>query len=156
ATTSRSPRTARSASGTRRWASFGSTTCLSGSDGGWGRGSSRTRPPTRRRRRGSISCTARSPRPTSAEAAFVDGYAQRSMRRATLAACVTVAVAAASADSSVVALALPQLYGEFRTTVVGVSWVLTAYNAAVAGAALAVLPVRRRFPIRRLYGAGVV
>src|SRR5438128_1336564 len=77
------------------------------------------------------------------------------MRRATLAACVTVAVAAASADSSIVALALPQLYGEFSTTVVGVSWVLTAYNAAVAAAALAVLPIRRRFSSARLYGTGV-
>lgn len=76
--------------------------------------------------------------------------------RGALAACVVVAVAAASADSSIVALALPQLYGEFHTTVVGVSWVLTAYNAAVAAAALAVLPFRRRLPIRRLYGSGVV
>jgi MFS family permease len=77
-------------------------------------------------------------------------------RRAALAAGVTVAVAAASADSSIVALALPQLYGEFHTTVVGVSWVLTAYNAAVAATALAVLPFRRRVPDRQLYGAGVV
>jgi MFS family permease len=76
--------------------------------------------------------------------------------RSALAACVTVAVAAASADSSIVALALPQLYGEFHTTVVGASWVLTAYNAAVAATALALLPLRRRFSSRRSYGAGVV
>ena len=77
-------------------------------------------------------------------------------RRTALAACVTIAVAAASADSSVVALALPQLYRDFSTTVVGVSWVLTAYNLAVAVAALAVLPVRRRFTSRMLYGTGIV
>jgi MFS family permease len=77
-------------------------------------------------------------------------------RATALAACVTVAVAAASADSSIVALALPQLYSEFQTTIVGVSWVLTAYNAAVAAAAIVVLPVRRRCSSRRLYGAGVV
>jgi MFS family permease len=73
-----------------------------------------------------------------------------------LAACVTAAVAAASADSSIVALALPQLYGELHTSIVGVSWVLTAYNAAVAVAAFAVLPIRNRVSSRGLYGAGVV
>jgi MFS family permease len=63
-----------------------------------------------------------------------------------------VAVAAASADSSVVALALPQLYGDFRTTIVGVSWVLTSYNAAVAATAIVLLAVRRA----RSYTAGVI
>lgn len=76
-------------------------------------------------------------------------------RQTAVAACVTVAVAAASADSSIVALALPQLYGEFKTTIVGVSWVLTAYNAAVAGTAILMLPFRRRFSNRLLYGSGV-
>ena len=69
-------------------------------------------------------------------------------------ACVAVVVAAASADSSVVALALPQLYGDFGTTIVGVSWVLTAYNAAVAVTAIALL-VARRAPSVRVYGVGV-
>jgi MFS family permease len=78
------------------------------------------------------------------------------MRHALLAACVTVAVAAASADSSIVALALPQLYGEFHTSIVGVSWVLTAYNVAVAAAALLLLPFRRRVSGRLLYGVGIV
>jgi MFS family permease len=78
------------------------------------------------------------------------------MRNAFLAACVTVAVAAASADSSIVALALPQLYGEFKTTIVGVSWVLTAYNVAVASAALLLLPFRKRISPRLLYGVGIV
>lgn len=78
------------------------------------------------------------------------------MRHALLAACVTVAVAAASADSSIVALALPQLYGEFSTTIVGVSWVLTAYNVAVAATAFLLLPFRRRVSGRLLYGSGIV
>ena len=77
-------------------------------------------------------------------------------RRTAFAACVTIAVAAASADSSVVALALPQLYRDFSTSVVGVSWVLTAYNLAVAVTALAVLPFRRHFSSRVLYGTGIV
>jgi len=68
---------------------------------------------------------------------------------------VAAVVAAASADSSIVALALPQLYGRFHTTVVGVSWVLTAYNAAVAVAAVALLLLR--VPLRgvRPYALGV-
>ena len=60
-------------------------------------------------------------------------------------------MAAASADSSVVALALPQLYGDFKTTIVGVSWVLTSYNAAVAVTAIALVAVRRA----RSYPVGV-
>jgi MFS family permease len=62
-----------------------------------------------------------------------------------------VVVAAASADSSVVALALPQLYRDFGTTIVGVSWVLTSYNAAVAATALVLVAVRRV----RSYPAGL-
>src|SRR5436190_13481110 len=53
------------------------------------------------------------------------------MRR-TLSAPVAAAVAVAFADSSIVVLALPELYGRFDTTIQGVSWVVTAYNAAVA------------------------
>ena len=49
---------------------------------------------------------------------------------------VAVAVAIAFADSSIVVLALPDLYGRFHTTITGVSWVITAYNAAVAVTAL--------------------
>ena len=41
------------------------------------------------------------------------------------------------ADSSVVTLALPEILRRFQTTVVGVSWVLTAFNLVLA---LAVLP----------------
>ena len=61
------------------------------------------------------------------------------MRSGSSSASTAAVVAAASADSSIVALALPQLYGRFDTTVVGVSWVLTAYNAVVAATAVVLL-----------------
>jgi predicted MFS family arabinose efflux permease len=47
------------------------------------------------------------------------------------------AVAIAFADSSIVVLALPELLGEFRTSIEGVAWVVTAFNLMVAAAALA-------------------
>ena len=49
-----------------------------------------------------------------------------------LSAPLTVAVAVAFADSSIVVLALPQLYTRFETSITGVSWIVTSYNAAVA------------------------
>jgi predicted MFS family arabinose efflux permease len=41
-------------------------------------------------------------------------------------------------------LALPDLYGEYDTTLVGVSWVITSYNVVVALTALALVPFARR------------
>jgi MFS family permease len=75
-------------------------------------------------------------------------------RRLTLAATIALAaaVAVAFSDSSIVVLALPELYTHFRTSIVGVSWVITAYNLVVAIAALALIPVAGRFP--RLEAAG--
>ena len=54
------------------------------------------------------------------------------------------AVGLAFADASVVVLALPAMYGEYDTTIVGVSWVITAYGLALSltGLALAALPER--------------
>ncbi len=52
-------------------------------------------------------------------------------------------MAVAFADSSIVVLALPDLYGEFDTTIVGVSWVITSYNLVVAVAAFCLVPVAR-------------
>ena len=49
-----------------------------------------------------------------------------------VAALVVAAVGLAFADASVVALALPDLYAEFDTSIVGVSWVLTTYALVVA------------------------
>ena len=47
-------------------------------------------------------------------------------------------MAVAFADSSIVVLALPDLYGAFNTSIVGVSWVITSYNLVVAVAAAAI------------------
>ena len=75
------------------------------------------------------------------------------------------AVGLAFADASVVALALPDLYGEFDTSIVGVSWVLTTYALVVAVVAVpvALLPPpgppavagrRRRGDLRRRVARG--
>ena len=52
-------------------------------------------------------------------------------------------MAIAFADSSIVVLALPELYGRFHTSITGVSWIITAYNAAVAVTAFALVFTRR-------------
>src|SRR3954451_24438871 len=57
---------------------------------------------------------------------------------------VALAIALAAADSSVVVLALPDLYGTFDVSIVGVSWTITAYNLAIVVGALAVLPLEQR------------
>ena len=54
---------------------------------------------------------------------------------------VAAAVALAFADSSIVMLGLPEIYGEFDASISGVSWVITAYNLVVALSALALAPV---------------
>jgi MFS transporter len=71
-------------------------------------------------------------------------------------AAVAAAVAVAFADSSIVVLALPELYGRFQTTIVGVSWVITAYNLAVAVTALAIVLFVHRVDAGRLLAAGLV
>ena len=60
------------------------------------------------------------------------------------AALLVGAVGMAFADASVVALALPDLYAEFDTSIVGVSWVLTTYALVVAVTAVPVALVHRR------------
>jgi MFS family permease len=71
-------------------------------------------------------------------------------------AVVVAAIGIAFADSSVVVLALPDLYGHLHTTIVGVSWVITAYNASVAVVALALLIVVRRTSADWLFACGLV
>ncbi|BCB85337.1 MFS transporter [Phytohabitans suffuscus] len=73
----------------------------------------------------------------------------------TPAATLTGVVALAFADASIVALALPAIYGRFDTTIVGVSWVLTGYAVAVTVAAVALVLVRRWLPTRPLAMAGL-
>jgi hypothetical protein len=68
---------------------------------------------------------------------------------------VAAAVAIAFADSSIVVLALPELYGHFHTTIEGVSWVVTAYNLAVAVTALLLLFVVHRVSTRTLLAVGL-
>ena len=69
---------------------------------------------------------------------------------------VAAIVAIAFADSSIVVLGLPQLYTEFETSITGVSWIVTAYNAAVAVTALALVFLVHRFRARVAFGAGVL
>jgi MFS family permease len=69
---------------------------------------------------------------------------------------VAASVAVAFADSSIVVLALPDLYGAFNTTLVGVSWVITSYNLVVAIAAGVVAVFSRRLDPRRVAQAGLV
>ena len=76
--------------------------------------------------------------------------------RPRLAALLVVAVGLAFADASIVVLALPDLYREFDTSVVGVSWVLTAYAIVVTVAALLVALVGRRVRPGALTAAGLV
>jgi len=68
-----------------------------------------------------------------------------------LAGLLAAAVAIAFADSSVVVLALPELYARFDTTIEGVAWVITAYNAAVAVTGLGLVLL-----VHRLNGAAVL
>src|SRR3990172_2415237 len=63
----------------------------------------------------------------------------RSAWRTVLLAAVATAVAVAFADSSIVVLALPELYGGFDTTIEGVAWVITSYNLVLAVCALALV-----------------
>ncbi len=74
-----------------------------------------------------------------------------------MAALLTVAVGLAFADASIVVLALPEIYGAFDTTVVGVSWVITSYAlvVAVAGIVLAAVHKRLRPATAIVIGLGV-
>src|SRR5690349_8652726 len=70
---------------------------------------------------------------------------------------VAALVAVAFADSSIVVLALPQLYSRFETSITGVSWIITSYNAAVAVTALVLVLFVHRFRARLVFcvGAGL-
>jgi len=72
-----------------------------------------------------------------------------------LSAPLTAAVAIAFADSSIVVLALPELYRRFDTTIQGVSWVVTAYNLAVAVTALLLVFVVHRMNVSIVLGVGL-
>jgi MFS family permease len=73
-----------------------------------------------------------------------------------LARAVAAAVGVAFADSSIVVLALPDLYSRFATSIAGVSWVITAYNLVVAVGAFALLPAIGRLDVGNVSRAGLV
>jgi predicted MFS family arabinose efflux permease len=79
--------------------------------------------------------------------------ADRSGRLLTIAVAASVAVA--FADSSIVALALPELYTEFHTSLTGVSFVITSYNLVVLVGAFALVPFTRRLHVREVTRVGL-
>ena len=60
------------------------------------------------------------------------------------------------ADSAVVILALPAIYREFSATVADVAWVVTAFNLALAVAAIPAATLVRRVGAARLCSAGLL
>ena len=72
-----------------------------------------------------------------------------------LIAVVALAVALAVADSSVVVLALPDLYSTFDVSIVTVSWTITAYNLAIVVGAIGVLAIEDRIRGHVLAGIGL-
>jgi MFS family permease len=83
----------------------------------------------------------------------MDGVTQG---RGVLGWLLVAAVGLAFADASVVVRALPAMYGEFGTSIVGVSWVLTAYALVTALAGLAVAAAHRRVRPATVTVAGLV
>jgi predicted MFS family arabinose efflux permease len=73
-----------------------------------------------------------------------------------LTALVAAAVGIAFADSSIVVLGLPELYARFHTSIEGVSWVVTAYNAAVAVTAFGLIVLVHRIRARGILIAGLL
>lgn len=76
--------------------------------------------------------------------------------RPVLTLAVAVSVAVAFADSSIVVLALPELYARFDTTIEGIAWVITSYNLVLAVCALGVLLVVHRARAHVLLATGSV
>ena len=77
-------------------------------------------------------------------------------RQVIVAVALLTAVALAFADASVVALALPDLYAEFDTTIVGVSWVLITYALVVAVVSIPVALAHKRLRPLPLVATGIV
>jgi MFS family permease len=74
-------------------------------------------------------------------------------RRIGLGAALAAAVALVLADSSIVVLALPEVYRQFDVSVGAVVWVLVAFNLVLAAAAVpAAFLARRIGPARALVG----
>jgi MFS family permease len=70
-------------------------------------------------------------------------------------AALAVAVGLVLADSSVVVLALPQIYRELDTSVAGVTWVLVSFNLVMALAAVPAAHLARRIGPGRAAAIGL-
>jgi MFS family permease len=68
---------------------------------------------------------------------------------------LTVAVALVLADSSIVVLALPQIYRDLDTSVAGVTWVLISFNLVIALAAVPAAHFARRIGPGRAAAIGL-
>lgn len=73
-----------------------------------------------------------------------------------LTVAVAASVAVAFADSSIVVLALPDLYLELGTSIPGIAWVITSYNVVVAVGAFVLLALARRLRTRAMLRIGFV
>lgn len=71
------------------------------------------------------------------------------------AASLAVAVALILADSSIVVLALPEIYRELDTSVAGVTWVLVSFNLVMALAAVPAAHLARRIGPGRAAAIGL-
>jgi len=71
------------------------------------------------------------------------------------AAALAVAVGLVLADSSIVVLALPQIYRELDTTVAGVTWVLVSFNLVMALCAVPAAHLARRAGPGRVAAIGL-
>ena len=76
--------------------------------------------------------------------------------RSLLVAGVAFAAAVAFADSSIVVLALPELYARFDTSIEGIAWVITSYNLVLAVVGLALVFVVHRVRAHVLLGVGSI
>ncbi len=70
-------------------------------------------------------------------------------------AALALAVGLVLADSSIVVLALPEIYRELDTTVAGVTWVLVSFNLVMAIAAVPAAHVARRMGPGRAAAVGL-
>jgi len=70
-------------------------------------------------------------------------------------AALAIAVGLVLADSSIVVLALPQIYRDLDTSVAGVTWVLVSFNLVMALAAVPAAHLARRFGPGRAAAVGL-
>ena len=75
--------------------------------------------------------------------------------RAIRTAAILIAVAIVLSDSSIVVLALPEIFREFETSVEGVSWVLISFNLGLAIVAVPGAIAARRFGPGRTAALGL-